>query len=172
MAISSVYFNQNNTILSRHNIISASLNTFCSSQDYGPFDFVDVNGNGRVDMTEREALDNVEVVKSSNPFIKPESACYHYKRTVTTEEPSIPLKDLKHWAQNHQTEVVTQNDIPQGFQMARKESSRTDFKDDQEVHNLDPKTPQEIVSQMEPFESGAGWAVDVVKNEFIIYRPK
>lgn len=123
-------------------------------------------------MTEREALDNVEVVKSSNPFIKPESACYHYKRTVTTEEPSIPLKDLKHWAQNHQTEVVTQNDIPQGFQMARKESSRTDFKDDQEVHNLDPKTPQEIVSQMEPFESGAGWAVDVVKNEFIIYRPK
>ena len=82
------------------------------------------------------------------------------------------MKDLKHWAQNHQTEVVTQNDIPQGFAMARKESSRTDFKDDQEVHDLDPKTPQEIVAQMEPFESGAGWAVDVVKNEFIIYRPK
>jgi len=172
MAITSVNFNQNNTVLDRHKIIPASIHIYGSSSDYGPFDFVDLNSNGRVEMDSRMDLDNVEVVTARPLFFKTESTCYHYKRIVTTEEPSIPLQDLKHWAQNHQTEVITQDDIPQGFQMARKQASRTDFKYDQQIQDIDPKTPQEIAAKMEPFESDIKWAVDVAANEFIVYRPK
>jgi len=171
MAITSVSFNQNNMVLDRHKIMPATIHIYGSARDYA-FDFVDLNSSGHIEMDDRMDLDNVQTV-TSRPFIfKSESTCYHYKRTVTTEEPSIPLQDLKHWAQNHQTEVITEDDIPQGFQMTRKQASRTDFKDDQQVIDIDPKTPKEIASKMEPFETGVKWAVDVAANEFIVYRPK
>jgi len=48
--------------------------------------------------------------------------------------------------------------------MTRKQASYIDFKNDQQISDIDPKTPQEIASKMKPFESDVKWAVDVAAN--------
>ena len=73
MAISSVNFNQNNTILDRHKIISTSLRTDNSCHEFGPFDFVDLNDSGRVEKDDRMNLDNVQVVHRETFYLQDRS---------------------------------------------------------------------------------------------------
>jgi hypothetical protein len=89
----------------------------------------------------------------------------------TPQEPSFKedYDKLKAYAERYKAEVITQDDVS-GLLI-----QDLALEGDRSHDTLIPNNTRQIstlVSELEPFEKDAKWAIDVKSNEFLVYKPK
>jgi hypothetical protein len=120
----------------------------------GPVDVIDLNQNGKADFVAQENRDT-EVY------------------TVKLEEPAIvspTLDRLEAFAKKSQTEVLTQDDLPQGVFSASVQCSGKENSQQVSQGALSPLNA--LVNDMpQEFDPQAKYAIDFAKGEFLVYKP-
>lgn len=157
--ISSSDFKNNNQILFQTKImqnVGWDFTANCGATHYrvGEFDVIDLNKNNKAD----------------SQYEKTGFTTYRQKFT----EPSLvnDFTQLANYAKRYGAEVITQDDVNDlQVETGGISSGTTVFTKTQLIHE-NPHSISSLVSELEPFEKGAKWAIDVASGEFMIYKPK
>lgn len=153
--ITSSEFRNNNQILHTTRILQGAqfgyVRGSCSSHQVSyqvnVGDVVDMNNNGQPDYTFEKV------------------GWLHFKETGTEPVLTHDFNQVKEYALQHKSEVLTQDDIKLLVDTPL-------VVDGHAAVANNPRPIGTLVDQLEPFEPNAKWAVDVTTGEFLVYKPK
>lgn len=93
--------------------------------------------------------------------------------TLKITEPSFinSLSQIKEFANRYGAEVVTKEDV--GDLQIENTALKGAWKSpNYDIVHESKRSISTLLGELEPFEKGTDWAIDVTSGEFLIYRPK
>jgi len=93
----------------------------------------------------------------------------------TFNEPVLTqsFEEVETYGNRYNTEVVTQDDINlKNLQIEDTTLYGKSDKIENKIVGENQRSIETLVDKLEPFEPNAKWAIDIVNQEFLIYKPK